>query len=422
MEAVNTALEDSWKDVEGGMPHPVVVVLGADGDQYWCNTQTPEVNITLWGASSGPSSGSCTPNSRSPSLNSFCSEASWSDAGSDDSSVFKSGGSRSRHASTEVLSCSRGFLRAAPERLCASQDYLNTGKGKERRLSRSRPDKVGESGRERSASNAEGDRRDGSSDSKVKKFLSRMRSHSHHELLHGRTRGGSLVDADKLEESFEPEPREVPPAAINARLLGRFRKHGLDLKKRRWSAWDDRMHIFRLRGHRNHEEEEEDTDLPQPLPPPRSKPATRQAVTVPDKPRVARTRSNSESAIIVPKKKRKRRFLAGDSRVKGLLMDFHIRKKRGSMPSLVDEDQQQQKHTPPKQNLSVTKEGRALSFHNLTDFAVDDYFGGDTPGTLSEDETDGDHPDLLGVDGHPHPHGRDRRPRFSIDNILNAIR
>lgn len=423
METVNNGMEDSWRDAEGGIPHPVVVVLGADGDEYWCNTPPPEVNITLWGTSSGPSSGSCTPNTRSPSLNSFCSEVSWSDAGSDDSTAFNSNGNRSRHASTEVLSCSRGFLRAAPERLCASQDQLNTGKAKERQLPRSRPDKTDEIVRERSASNVEENRRDASSDSKVKKFISRMRSHSHHELLHGRSRGGSLVDAEKLEESLDPEPREVPPAAINSRLLGRFRKHGLDLKKRRWSAWDERVHIFRMRGHRNHEED--DSDPPRPAAPPPAAPAPRKAVAVPDKPRLDRTRSNSESDITMNKKKRKRRFLAKDSRVRDLLMDFHHRKKRGSLPSLTAEEQRQkQEEVPRKEGLTVSRDGRALSFHNLTDFAVDDYFGGDTPGTLSEDETDGDRfrPALLELDAHPHPHGRDRRPRFSIDNILNVIR
>ncbi|XP_050691485.1 uncharacterized protein LOC126983058 isoform X1 [Eriocheir sinensis] len=426
MEAVNNGVEDSWRDAEGEIPHPVVVVLGADGDEYWCNTPPPEVNITMWGTPSGPSSGSCTPNTRSPSLNSFCSEASWSDAGSDDSSVFKSNGDRSRHASTEVLSDSHGFLKAAPERLCASQDHLNTGKAKERHLPRSRQYKTKEIVRERSASIVEENRRDASSDSKVKKFISRMRSHSHHELLlHGRSRAGSLVDAEKLEESLDPEPREVPPAAINSRLLGRFRKHGLDLKKRRWSAWDEKVHIFRMRGHRNHEEDDSDPPRPAALAP--AAPAPRKAAAVLNKPHLTRTRSNSESDIIVNKKKRKRRFLAKDSRVRDLLMEFHYRKKRGSLPSLDAEEQRQQQkqgEVPRKEGLSVRRDGRALSFHNLTDFAVDDYFGGDTPGTLSEDETDGDRsrPALLELDAHPHPHGRDRRPRFSIDNILNVIR
>lgn len=424
MEAVNSGLEDSWRDAEGGIPHPVVVVLGADGDEYWCHTPPPEVNITLWNTPSGPSSGSCTPNTRSPSVNSFCSDASWSDAGSDDSSVFKPNGNRSRHASTEVLSCSRGFLRAAPERLCASQDQLNTGKAKERQLPRSRPDKVEEIVRGRSATSVEENRREGPPDSKVKKFISRMRSHSHHELLHGRSRGGSLVDAEKLDESFDPEPREVPPAAINSTLLSRFRKHGLDLKKRRWSVWDERVHIFRTLGHRNHEEV--DSYLPRPAARPPAAPAPRKAAAAPGKPLLSRTRSNSESDIVMHKKKRKRRFLAKDSRMRDLLMDFHHRKKRGSLSSLVVEEQRQQqtKEVPRKDSLTVSRDGRALSFHNLTDFAVEDYFGGDTPGTLSEDETDGDrsYPPLHELNGHPHPHGRDRRPRFSIDNILNVIR
>lgn len=420
MEAVNTSYEDTWKDMEGEIPHPVVVVVGAEDGPYWCNTPPPEVNITMW--SSNPSSGTGTPNTRSPSLNSFCSEASWSDASDD--SVFKSNSNRSRHASTEVLSCSHGFLTAATERLCASQDHLDTSKVKERQQPRKGLDKPEGRGRERSASCVPDERRDTSPHSKVKKFFSRMRSNSHHELmLHGRSRGGSCVEAEKLEETLEPEPREVPPAAINARLLDRFRKHGLDLKKRRWSAWEDRVHIFRLRGHRT---EEEGPELTKPQAPPPTDPVVEDSPagpeTVPDKPLLSRTRSNSESTIVTGKKKRHRG-------VRNLLMDIHYRKKHGSMPSLVVEEQkrqQQQGEAPSasprkEEDSSGSWEKRAASCHNLTDLAVDDYF---SDGTFSEDETDGERPRALplGVNGHPHPHGRHRRPRFSIDNIWSVIK
>lgn len=427
---MESKLKDSWEDIDVGHPQPVVVVLGAEEGPYWCHAPTPQVNVTLWGTPSGPSSASCTPNSRSPSLNSFGSDLSWSDSGNDLASLFKPRVNRSRHASIEVLSCNRELRAAPPERLCASQDHLDICKPKGRQRHRSRQDKVEAGSRERSVSNVEDDRRDTSSDSKVKKFLSKMRSYSHHDLLHGRGRSVSCTDGEKLEESLATETQEVPevPAtAINARLVGRFRKHGPDLKKRRWSAWEDR--VLRLRGHRHHGDEgpRESTTDSEPAKPTAPAPATHAPPApdpaVPDKRRLARTRSNSESAITTHEKKRKRGFLHRDSRVMELLLDFHHRKKRGSLPSLVA-NQQQATTVPPLQEEDppLTRGGRALSLDYLTEFAVEDYFGEDSQVGFSEDETDGDrsrhalHP----LDAHSHSRGR--RPRFSIDNILNAIR
>ena len=427
METMENKLEDSWENIEVGHPLPVVVVLGAEEGPYWCHAPPPQVNVTLWGTPSGPSSASCTPNSRSPSLNSFCSDASWGEGGNDLASLFKPRVNRSRHASTEVLSCNRGLAAVAPERLCASQDHLDTCKLKEHS---SRQDKAGS--RERSSSNVENGRRD-TSDSRVKRFLSKMRSYSHHDLLHGRGRSASCNDGEKQEESLVSEPQEapevpeVPATAINARLLGRFRKHGPDSKKRRWSAWEDR--VLRVWTHRTHGDEGHGESKIGPKP---GKPTTLAPDTLaptvpatpqtPDKPRLVRTRSNSESAINTGEKKRKRSLLPRDSRVMDLLLDFHNRKKRGSLSQLGADHQMTPSLPPREEDTSVTKNGRALSLHDLTEFAVEDYFGEDPQEYHSEDETDGDRPRYT---LHPlggRSHARSRRPRFSIDNILNALR
>ncbi|MPC91486.1 hypothetical protein E2C01_086526 [Portunus trituberculatus] len=426
---MESKLEDSWEDGEAVHPPPLVVVLGADEGPYWCQGTPPQVNVTVWGTPSGPSTASCT-NSRSPSLNSFCSDVSWGDGGNDLASLFKPRVNRSRHASTELLSCNRGLMAAAPQRLCASHDHLDTCKGKGRH--RSRQDKAEMGSRERSSSNVENGHRDTTPDSRVKRFLSKMRSYSHHDLLHGRGRSGSCTDAVKAEESLVPEPEdvpEVPATAINARLVGRFRKNGPDLKKRRWSAWEDRM--LRLWGSKTHGDEghvESNTDpepadpLPAPPPTPATLDVRTPAQAQPDKRRLARMRSNSESAIITHEKKRKRGFHPKDSRLLDILLDFHHRKKRGSLPSLVANKHHAHSAAPlQKEDPPMIRNGRALSCHNLTDFAVEDYFG-ENSGCVSEDELDGDRSRHALHPLDAHGHSRHSRSRFSIDNILNVLR
>lgn len=380
---------------------PVVVLSGVDEEPCWSNSP-PQVCITSWGTASVPSSGSCSPHSRSPSLVSLYSDLSWGDslitsAIEDTRSLSNSSlepkHRRSRHASTSVAQCpSSHDQKLAAARLCASQEHLGqVGDPTKRKhslksmfLDMFHP----ESGRRmRSSSNIEDRHRPPSNgESPVKKLISRFRSRSHSELLDSKSRSSSSSSVDlesehTAEVSLNPKVKlndvssedVVPATAINIRLMGRYRKHIAYHNKRRWSAFE--QHVLKSRGQRPEgitegtaplrlvDEGEEPGRWVVTLEAPEdSSTDKRKAPPVPTKDPhdvrhqkrlVGRTRSNSESAILNIEKKRKRSFLPKDSKVINRLRDFHRNKKnqtQGSLPTLLVEKQVGVSSQPPHPN------------------------------------------------------------------------
>lgn len=488
--------EDEEEDPVEGMPGrkepPIVVVEGVEESPWHA---PPLVSVTNWGTPSGPSSGTCSPHSRSPSLGSLWSEASLSDdAGSISYSpqIPKGPRQRARHASSSFTQ-DTGKQNPEVTRLCSSQELLATEiippkhkhSLKSMFLDVFHPES---SRRTRSASSGEVRRRSPSTgDSKMRKLLSKFRSRSQSDLLDVKSRRtsegsinvGSHVSLNPGESTSREEGEEgVPPTAINTRLVGRFRKHS-NANKRRWSVFE--QHILKGRGQR-HDHAHDGSSNPATsdsegegqegwvisLDDPSGESSTERAKAstkiqleggVPLDPvrhakqRLGRTRSNSDSRINVLEKKQRRRRGSGltfakEYKVIDRLIDFHKRNKhRGSLPSLAIEVQRQ-KHLqklqdiadgesrkktqgPKAPNGSIPNGGisdplasRAQSFHNLTDFAVDDYFSSDNERHLSGDDADA--PGGTGTRNLSPYYGeegnRARRHRFSIDHIWNVFR
>ncbi|XP_071512192.1 nuclear receptor coactivator 7 isoform X2 [Panulirus ornatus] len=377
---------------------PVVLLEGVSEVPCWNNTP-PQVCITNWSTASGPSSGTCSPHSRSPSLISVYSDLSWGDglitSATDDTrslsnSSLEPNHRRFRHSSTSVAHCpGSNEQKLAAARLCASQEHLGQEGDPTKRkhslksmfLDMFHP----ESGRRmRSSSNIEDRQRSPSQgESAVKKLISKIRSRSHSDLLDSKSRSSSCSSVDRYAEQKEAEvslnPKvkvrdvrtedAVPATAINTRLVGRYRKHIAIQKKRRWSAFE--QHVLKSRGQRPEGISEDSVPLGYVQ---EGEGPGRWVVTLEttgetstDKgkeptdaaddddhhhpPRdlthqkrlLSRTRSNSESAILALEKKRKRSFLPKDSRVINRLRDFHRNKKnqttRGSLPTLLVEKQ-----------------------------------------------------------------------------------
>nr|XP_027209243.1 uncharacterized protein LOC113802815 [Penaeus vannamei] len=483
--------EDPTEGTPGRKDPPIVVVEDVEGTPWHA---PPLVSVTNWGTPSGPSSGTCSPHSRSPSLGSLWSEASLSDdAGSISYSpkIPKGPRQRARHASSSFTQ-DTGKQNPEVTRLCSSQELLATEiippkhkhSLKTMFLDVFHPES---SRRTRSASSGEVRRRSPSTgDSKMRKLISKFRSRSQSDLLDVKSRRsfegsinvGSHVSLNPGESAAGEEGEGVPPTAINTRLVGRFRKHS-NANKRRWSVFE--QHILKSRGQR-HDHAHDGSSNPATsdsegegqegcvisLDDPSGESTTEYSKAstkiqleggVPPDPvrhakqRLGRTRSNSDSRINVLEKKQRRRRGSGlafakEYKVIDRLIDFHKRNKhRGSLPSLAIEVQRQ-KHLQKLQDLpdgqsqkktqgpkasngsipngSITDPlaSRAQSFHNLTDFAVEDYFSSDNERHLSGDDADapgGAGPRNLspyyGEEGN-----RARRHRFSIDHIWNVFR
>ncbi|XP_068222732.1 oxidation resistance protein 1 isoform X3 [Palaemon carinicauda] len=465
--------EDSASTTEVDAP-PLVVVEAMNEVAWPCTL--PEVSVTNWGTPSGPSSGTGTPNSRSPSMASLWSETSYSDGvhtprGEDTRSLsYTSMGHgstrRARHASTS-LALTHGKI-VETTRLCASQEIFATGEPQTQKQKHTiksmfldvfHPESHR---RQRSASSGEVRQRFPSGgDSKVRKFFSRIRSHSHSELLSGQNRRSSTsaVDLTEVGDShvnLSPEVKghlgdDLPITAINTRLLGRYRKH--HGKKRRWSVFEqqllknknnrDNVHPINNEDHTANKEGCVVTTEPGRGSPVSGRIRAGSLALTPDyaKRMLGRTRSNSDSKIAVLDKKRKRGFMSKDSKMIDRLLDFHFNKRhkqKGSLSSLTADGQldPQQKNKQHRKSISdisnkenlLGVEGdhvcygkeRSMSCHNLTDFAVDDYFA-------NEDTIDSVDHLRRGSKETLSPYyaeegQRSRRHRFSIDHIWNAFR
>ncbi|XP_042881702.1 uncharacterized protein LOC122259180 isoform X2 [Penaeus japonicus] len=484
--------ENPAEGMAGRKEPPLVVVEGVEGSAWH---SPPLVSVTNWGTPSGPSSGTCSPHSRSPSLGSLWSEASLSDdAGSANYSpqVPKGPRRRTRHASSSLM---QGTDKQNPDvtRLCSSQELLATEilppkhkhSLKTMFLDVFHPES---SRRTRSASSGEVRRRSPSTgDSKMRKLISKFRSRSQSDLLDVKSRRtsegsinvGSAVSLNPGESTAKEVEEGVPPTAINTRLVGRFRKHS-NANKRRWSVFE--QHILKGRGQQRQDHTHDGSSNPATsdsegegqegwvisLDDPSGESTTEHAKALnklrieggvpPDpvrhaKQRLGRTRSNSDSRINVLEKKQRRRrgsglAVAKEYRVIDRLIDFHKRNKhRGSLPSLAIEVQRQ-KHLQklhdlpdsgplkksqspkasngsiPNGSISDPLASRAQSFHNLTDFAVEDYFSSDNERHLSGDDADAaGHADTRNLSPYyGEEGGRSRRHRFSIDHIFNVFR
>ncbi|XP_064081813.1 uncharacterized protein LOC135198187 isoform X6 [Macrobrachium nipponense] len=463
--------EDSSSTTETETAPPQVVVEAVNEAAWPC--ALPQVCVTNWGTPSGPSSGTCSPHSRSPSLASLWSETSYSDGlhtprGEDTRSLsYTSLGlenrCRSRHASTSCALTHGKIVETT--RLCASQELFATGEPqpKQKQTIKSmfldvfHPESHR---RQRSASSGEVRQRFPSGgDSKVRKFFSRIRSHSHSDLLDGQNRRSStssvnLTGMESGPVKLSPEVQthlgdDLPVTAINTRLIGKYRKH--QGKKRRWSLFDQQ--ILKSKGNRdsshpvNNEDNSSGKEGRVTLEPCKGSPISSRtrAASFAVNPEYAkrmlgRTRSNSDSKIAVIDKKRKRGLLSKDTKMIDKLLDFHFNKRhkqKGSLSSLtvegqLDAQQKNKQHRKSisdisdKENLRTIEDSpvgygkeRAMSFHNLTDFAVDDYFA-------DEDDVDSVEHLRRGSKDTLSPYyaeegQRSRRHRFSIDNIWKNV-
>ncbi|XP_042230733.1 uncharacterized protein LOC121872127 [Homarus americanus] len=495
LAGVMEKLRDRENPPEGMNPstRPVVVVEGVEVDPvvmegdiaegYWAGIP-PQLSVTNWGTPSGPSSDSCS-SSRSPSLLSMYSDGSWNDgyttqAPNDSAPARVSEQSRCRHASTSISHpadpCENNLANA---RFCASQDNLGPQADYTKRkhsLKNMFLDvfHLESSHRKRSASSAEGRHRAHSSgDSPVKKLISRIRSRSSSDLLSRSSSSGSVDLEQEKEVNLNPEVRDgevlgvdsLPATAINTRLVGRFRKNNANQKKRRWSLFD--QHIMKSQDSPPDEASEYNVPLKYENEregqgrwvvtlemPGESK--TDKGEAPPEvfkdssdashqKPRLVRTRSNSESTILVVEKKRKKRK---DSRMIDRLLDFRLKKSllRGSLPTLLGDkvsSQPADTKIPSKllednenvftDNLPVPgdvpstfKTPRTQSMQNLTDYAVDDYFSPEIDRRYSTDDMDSYRESDRNKENLPHyltvDQSRNRRHRFSIDNLWNALK
>ncbi|XP_069180621.1 uncharacterized protein [Procambarus clarkii] len=415
---------------------------------------TPQVSVSEWGSHSGQSSGSCTPQSRSPSLVSMCSDTSWGDGfpprTSEERTTLALGAieGKSNRCSHMPTSSSATQLRCLDEdnivntRFCASQETLAPEVDYTKRkqslknmfldvfhLDSSRRGRSATQDRHRNHSN---------DDSPVRKLLSKIRSRSQSDLLDSESQSSSgsldLQGHQERRVSLNPEVKAgiavdvVPPTAINTRLLGRYRKNSAHQTKRRWSLFDH--HLLKSRSSRLEEMtdisrldssgDEQCTDRLEasgetmiegdgglPDPPLEAEDHSSQ------KRRVVRTRSNSESTILVKKKKKRK-----DSRMIDRLLDFRHRKYdlRGSLPSLLVDKlhfaQDSHSKTPAKNSRSrddalmrgiprdtddsldfedYDKASRAQSMHDLTDYADDDYYSPEADRRYSQDSIDSVH-------------------------------
>ncbi|XP_053653498.2 uncharacterized protein [Cherax quadricarinatus] len=262
---------------------PVIVVEGVD-DMGVCWVYTPpEVSVSKWDTHSGPSSGSCSPHTRSPSIASMNSDT-WSeelptrtaeDTASYTDTLLEPEDRGFRHVSSSssiALPRSSQEQNLANTRFCASQEHI----GSEVRYRKRKQSlknmfldvfHIDSSRHSRSSSSTEDHHRNHSSgDSPVRKLISKLRSNSHSDLLQTKSRSSSsgsidLTSLQDREVSLIPEVRvrsgstvdAIPATAINTRLLGRYRKNNANQTKRRWSLFDH--HLLKSRSHRHDEPE-----------------------------------------------------------------------------------------------------------------------------------------------------------------------
>ena len=444
--------------------YPSIVLVQDNNEGPWLAGNEIRIQVSNWDGSSIGSSSICTPVGRSPSLISLSSNSSVNENYLNSSDISKTRSLsdskidvpnlKLKWPSDHKLSSSfidgDSNLKDKNLRLCSSQDNIITNSNEKMFIKGKNKHKnkllnVFHHGRQRSKSGCIEEKKNYNKNSssgggKVKKILTRMRSQSHGDLkIPSTLSSNQKIDQSSVEMS-DPPPN---PLAINANLISFFKKHKeAESKKRRWSfgIFDQNtynepyipteppvVNLFEENDWVYIPHQGESSDFVE-------EPPCNSENNKYLKPKIVRTRSNSDSGLALGgfTKKTKRNEPKFISRIR----EFPNNKKqkfKGSLPHIAheNEDLVDSPNLSDITNLdtnnrvrkiSSTSTDRSRSFTNLTDLAIDDYYGdnGFEKVKSLDNLTD------LKQDNHRVPSLSDRvnkgpKKKF-IDNLVNVFR